>query len=128
IAGAANVNLEVQEGLSTSELTKEAFKELGEDGIIRIASDHACGESDNSMDVDYIDTKMAVVDGTVTGPQKFAIDGCTTDVVNLQGGVFYAIDLAQYGHMCHIRNCQNLDVDGTCACREHPRGWRNGKI
>ncbi|KAF9455257.1 hypothetical protein BDZ94DRAFT_1278521, partial [Collybia nuda] len=148
IAGAANVNLEVQEGLSTSELTKEAFKELGEDGIIRIASDHACGEcsqpykktaeiinggddpaalvgidlntravprftgnreqilpdpdvpqpgqADNSMDVDYIDTKMAVVDGMVTGPQKCAIDGCTTDVVNLRGGVFCAIHLAQY--------------------------------
>ncbi|KAF9456835.1 hypothetical protein BDZ94DRAFT_1292675 [Collybia nuda] len=66
---------------------------------------------------------MAVVDGMVTGPQKCAIDGCTTDVVNLRGGVFCATHLAQYGHMYHIQNCQNLNVDGTHACREHQHLW-----
>jgi hypothetical protein len=44
IAAVSNVNLELQDGLTIDEVTKEAFSLLGENGIIRAADKHACGE------------------------------------------------------------------------------------
>ena len=38
------MNLELQDGLSIDEVTKEAFELLGENGIIWAADQHACSE------------------------------------------------------------------------------------
>src|SRR3981189_1545787 len=44
ISMASSINLELQDGLSIDEVTKEAFNVLGEDGIIRVADGHQCSE------------------------------------------------------------------------------------
>jgi hypothetical protein len=44
IAAVSNINVELQDGLTIDEVTKEAFSLLGENGIIRAADQHACGE------------------------------------------------------------------------------------
>ena len=44
IAAESNINVELQDGLTIDEVTKEAFSLLGENGIIRAADKHACGE------------------------------------------------------------------------------------
>jgi hypothetical protein len=44
IAEAFNRTLELQDGLSINELTKEAFQALSENGIITAADQHACNE------------------------------------------------------------------------------------
>ncbi|MGB8841972.1 MAG: hypothetical protein WCC64_12995, partial [Aliidongia sp.] len=44
ISTMSDINLEVQDGLSIDEVTKEAFNVLGEDGIIRAADHHQCSE------------------------------------------------------------------------------------
>lgn len=44
IAEASNRTLQLQDGLSINELTKEAFQALGENGIIAAADQHICGE------------------------------------------------------------------------------------
>jgi hypothetical protein len=44
IAGTLNFNLELRDGLAIDEVTKEAFKILGENGIIRAADKHSCSE------------------------------------------------------------------------------------
>ena len=44
IAATSKLNLELQDGLSINEVTKEAFEILGENGIIRAADQHACSE------------------------------------------------------------------------------------
>ena len=36
--------MEIQDGLAIDEVTKEAFEILGENGIIRVADQHACAE------------------------------------------------------------------------------------
>ena len=44
IAAQSQLNLELRDGLSIDEVTKEAFELLGENGIIRAADKHACSE------------------------------------------------------------------------------------
>ena len=44
IAAVSNINVELQDGLTIDEVTKEAFSLLGENGIIRAADQHACDE------------------------------------------------------------------------------------
>jgi CxC5 like cysteine cluster associated with KDZ transposases len=44
VSTVSNTNLEVQDGLSIDEVTREAFNVLGEDGIIRAADQHHCSE------------------------------------------------------------------------------------
>jgi hypothetical protein len=44
IAAQSQLNLELQDGLSIDEVTKEAFELLGENGIIWAADKHACSE------------------------------------------------------------------------------------
>jgi hypothetical protein len=44
VAGQSQLNLELWDGLSIDEVTKEAFELLGENGIIRAADKHACSE------------------------------------------------------------------------------------
>lgn len=44
IAAISNVNLTLQDGLGLDEVTKEAFTELGDNGLIRAAEGHACSE------------------------------------------------------------------------------------
>jgi CxC5 like cysteine cluster associated with KDZ transposases len=44
IAAISDINLEIQDGLSIDEVTKEAFNVLGEDGVIRAAGHHSCSE------------------------------------------------------------------------------------
>jgi hypothetical protein len=44
VSAASMIDLELQDGLSIEEVTKEAFNVLGEDGIIRVADGHECTE------------------------------------------------------------------------------------
>ncbi len=44
IAAVSNINVELQDGLAIDDVTKEAFSILGENGIIRAADQHSCGE------------------------------------------------------------------------------------
>jgi hypothetical protein len=44
IAASSNVDVELQDGLAIDDVTKQAFELLGEDGIIRLADQHACEE------------------------------------------------------------------------------------
>ena len=44
IAACSQLNLELWDGLSIDEVTKEAFELLGENGIICAADKHACSE------------------------------------------------------------------------------------
>src|ERR1700678_656861 len=44
IASASEINLELQDGLAISDVTKQAFSILGENGLIRAADQHTCQE------------------------------------------------------------------------------------
>lgn len=44
LASASEINLVIQDGLPTDEVTREAFEILGEDGMIKVADQHACSE------------------------------------------------------------------------------------
>ena len=44
IAASSDINMELQESLAIDDVTKEAFKLLGENGIIHPADQHACSE------------------------------------------------------------------------------------
>ena len=44
IAAVSDINVELQDGLTIDEVTKEAFNVLGENGIIRAADQHECDE------------------------------------------------------------------------------------
>ena len=44
VAAVSNINLRMNDGLTIKEVTKEAFRILGETGFIRAADDHACSE------------------------------------------------------------------------------------
>lgn len=150
IAAVSNRNLELQDGLAIDEVTKEAFTLLGENGIIRMANDHACGEctqpykhtvdtiidgataqsleqnaasSDDDMDIDTGYVKMVVVDGLVMGPQHCAYDNCISDLANARGGVFCAYHEAQHGAKCRVQNCTSQKLPGTQACAQHERQW-----
>jgi len=44
IASSSNINLQLPDNLAIEDITKEAFTLLGENGIIRAANQHSCGE------------------------------------------------------------------------------------
>ena len=44
IAAASKIDLELQDGLSVDDVTKQAYSILGENGIIRAADQHSCKE------------------------------------------------------------------------------------
>lgn len=86
LASAKNQHLEVQDGLSIDDLTKQAFSILGDAGIIRSADQHECsecthkfksqadiiGQGANTMqpeiEEEHAPVRMVVLDGIVMGP------------------------------------------------------------
>ena len=98
IAGVSGISLIIKDGLSIDHVTRGAFMQLGEDGIIHAAKDHKCAECtqpykhtadtlsgidsaaavdddevDEAMDIDYASVRMVVMDGIVMGPTVSAI-------------------------------------------------------
>ena len=124
----------MNENLPIDEVTKEAYNALGNNGVIYAANGHSCSECSqpyrplenadpNSMNVDYADVKMYVVDGIVIGPTHCIYENCESDLLNSCGGSFCPIHEREYGNKCCIVGCQNDRVLETQACQQHKREW-----
>ena len=154
ISAVSNLDLELKDGLGIEDVTTEAFSQLGDNGFIRAAQEHACSEctqaykqtadiipnvnvavSENqntsesqelasNMDLDHAPVKMIVMDGIVMGPTHCAFDNCAADLGNYRGGAFCAAHEIQFGAKCRVRNCQNNKVNLTQACHEHQGQWK----
>jgi hypothetical protein len=141
------VDLELSDNLSIDEVTQEAFRILGEQGIIGAANGHSCSECTQNYkhDMDNIDhanvnvnvendaelasadhapVKMIVMDGIVMGPTHCAYDNCTANLGNARGGAFCPHHEIQYGSQCRVRDCINVKVTATQACEEHQNHWK----
>jgi hypothetical protein len=139
--------LELKDGLAIEDVTAEAFSQLGDNGFIRAAHEHACSEctqpykktadiipiSENQnlsdseasdMELDHAPVKMVVLDGIVMGPTHFAFENCTDDLDNSRGGAFCATHEIEFGAKCRVRNCPNNKVNMTQACNEHQSQWK----
>ena len=135
IGSASNQHLTLKDNLAINEVTQEAFEHLGKNGLINIASGHACSEctqpyrfsqyeSVDQVEEDYAPVKMVVLDGIVMGPTHCAYDDCTSDLINARGGVFCPFHETQYGAQCRVHNCPRIKVDLTEACEQHQSEWR----
>src|SRR5258705_2173181 len=107
IGSLSDLNMTLRDNLPIDEVTKEAFHILGERGIVRAADEHSHKEctqkfrrseavsSSESEDVDVEDikspVKMVVVDGIVMGHAICAYPNCTSDLLNVCGGVYCAL-------------------------------------
>ncbi|KAM6491162.1 hypothetical protein JOM56_013401 [Amanita muscaria] len=144
VASASNTHLTIVDGLGINEVTKEAYKVLGENGFIKSADNHACAEcthkhkrtADIIADADINEAdmvgmednaapvKMVVIDGIVMGHSYCAYQGCESDLANARGGVYCALHELLHGGKCHAANCDNPNVEGTLACEQHQGKWR----
>ena len=150
ISAASDLHLELKDGLNIEAVTMEAFSQLGDNGLIRAAQEHACAEctqaykktadiipmpenqnplesqelEEDNIEVNYAPVKMVVLDGIVMGPTHCAFENCTADLDNSRGGAFCANHETEFGVKCRVRNCQNDKVNMTQACDEHQSQWK----
>jgi hypothetical protein len=72
--------------------------------------------------------QMVVLDGIVMGPKHCSIEGCTADLQNYRNGVFCEEHQFTQGHLCRVRNCENLKAEDIPTCDQHRSIWRTHLI
>ena len=135
ISLASHQHLTLSDTLSIDEVTQEAFTQLGNNGVIGVASGHECSECTqpyrrsqqetiDEIEEDRASVKMVVVDGIVMGPTHCAFDGCTSNLINARGGSFCPFHETQHGAKCRVYDCQALKINPSQACEQHQPEWR----
>ena len=147
ISAASDINLELKDQMAIEDVTREAFLQLGQNGIIQAAHGHECSECTqpykrtadrivpenqnipqaaevNNMEEDHAPVKMVVLDGIVMGPTHCAFDNCIADLDNSRGGAFCTNHEIEFGAKCRVHNCQNDKINSTQACLEHQGQWK----
>jgi hypothetical protein len=147
ISAASDLNLELKDQLAIEDVTRQAFLQLGQNGLIQAAQGHECSECSqpykrtadiiapenqnipqpaqvDNMEEDHAPVKMVVLDGIVMGPTHCAFDNCIADLDNSRGGAFCTNHEVQFGAKCRVHNCQNDKINSTQACLEHQGQWK----
>lgn len=118
IAAVSNINVELQDGLTIDEVTKEAFSLLGENGIIRAADQHACGECTQEYKSAEDMLPNADPAGIVGVDGNRAIPGLV-EGVNQHQAVAQSPNQAEQ----NSANESDMDVDHAPGCKNGCRRW-----
>ncbi|KAF8867971.1 hypothetical protein CPB84DRAFT_1945219 [Gymnopilus junonius] len=146
VATAHNRDLKMPNNLDIKGVVKEAFAQLGNNGVVDIGIHHECSECSHpykssagnvgqhndpasvaGLDETNSDIPMVVVDGIVMGPTHCAYDNCTEELQNAHGGAFCIQHETAYGNVCRMQTCGNQRVAGTLACATHQGVWKKYK-
>ena len=67
--------------------------------------------------------KLVVLDGVLMGPTHCAYENCSQDLAWVQRAVFCVQHQILCGNLCHICDCNNIEVDPSQTCTEHQNCW-----
>ena len=125
IASASEINLELQDGLAISDVTRQAYSILGENVVICAADQHTCKECTQpykkTADIITGDNPAALVgmDKNWNVPAYVGENADLAELANSRGASFCPyhehLHVAKY---C-VKNCDVQKIAGTQAYKEH---------